>query len=147
MGRIKGYTMIELIIVLALFALLLSISYPTLGIVNNYKEFQELKEFKRDVLFARNQAIVNNKVYSCIIDYPNNGYIINTEGKNIKKYNFQYGVKLIDNAGAVRLFTFGGNGVPLKTGIIRVDLDSKNNYYYLTVTPVIGKISLKEVRD
>ena len=136
--------MIELIVVLALFFIVLTIAIPSFGMVNRYKEFQELKEFKRDVLFARNQAIVNNRVYTCTIDYPNNGYIINTEGRNIKRYNFQYGVKLIDNAGTVRVFSFGGNGVPLKAGTIRLDLDSKNNFY-LIVTPVVGKIYLKEI--
>lgn len=139
--RHKGYTLIEILIVLALLFIFLSIAVPKTNLFNRMKEQQELREFKRDILYARNKAIVESKICNFNFDYENNSYNISiADGEIIKSYKFQYGIKVLRNPSLPR-FTFTRSGAPGKTGTVYL-LDSRNSKYKLTVAPSTGKISL-----
>lgn len=142
MRRHKGYTMIELIVVLALFSLLFSIAIPNSYFVSRVKEIQELKEFKGDVLLARNQAIVKGKTHYFKLDYPNNCYFIISEGNEVKRCYFESGVTLIHNP-AVTEIVFTRSGVPSLGNTIKLKTRD-NQRYKLVVNPVSGKITLSE---
>lgn len=132
--------MIELVVVIALFSIILSIAIPNLRVVNKYKENQELKEFKRDILYARNQAIMKGKIYSFQLDYINNSYLIQSEDGVEKRYYFKNGLSLIENPDMIEI-RFGKSGAPLKSGTISFR-NSENKICLLTVTPVTGQINL-----
>ena len=142
MGRHKGYTIIELIVVLALFSIFFSMAVPNSGYVNRTKELQELKEFKRDVLFARNQAIVNGKIHFFQLEYTTNSYSILCEDKYIKRVNLQHGITLITNS-AITKITFNRTGVPSQGDTIKLRASDKQRYN-LVISPVTGKITLRE---
>ena len=142
MPRKDGFTLIELIVVLALFSILFSIAAPKLGMLNRYKENEELKICKRDLFFARNQAIVNGKIHYFKLDYSKNSYFIMADGKEIKRVYFNSGLSLVHNPN-ISEFTFGRSGAPLESGTINLKT-SYNKIFKLSVTPVTGKISLTD---
>lgn len=142
MNKNKGYTLIELIVVLALFSILFSIAIPNLNFVSRTQELQELKEFKRDVLFARNQAIVKGKIHYFKLDYTKNSYFIMSDGIEIKRCYFDNGVSLINNPAVIEI-VFTSSGVPKLGNTIKLKT-SDNQRYKLVVNPVTGKISLSE---
>lgn len=138
-----GYTLIEILIVVALLSLILSISIPGLGFLNRTREANELKEFKRDLLYTRNKAIVDRKTYRIKIDYTNNEYLIsNFDYTPIKLYKFTYGIK-INKDSNIKEFTFGMYGSPSVGGTICLS-DSRNNNFEIAITPVTGKITLRK---
>lgn len=143
MGRHKGYTIIELIVVLALFSMFFSIAVPNFSYFSRSRETQELKEFKRDVLFARNQAIVKGKIHYFQLKYSENSYAILCEKDFVKRVNLQHGITLTNNSPPVAEITFTRSGVPLKGGTIKLKT-SDNQKYELVVNPVTGKITLRE---
>lgn len=143
--RHKGYTLIELLIVVALFTFIFSIATPHIGMINRTREANELREFKRDLLYTRNKAIVDKKSYKFVLDYINNAYsITDLKGEPIKTYKFQYGIKLIRNP-KLDDFTFSRYGIPSDAGSVSIT-DSKNKRYEISVTPATGKITLKDIR-
>lgn len=143
MDRLRAYTLIELVIVLALFGIFASISVPKLTMISRFKENQELKEFKRDVLFARNQAVVNRKTYFVHLDYIGNSYFLKDESTTIKRVYFKEGTQLILNPSLSKI-SFARTGVPSIAGTINLKT-SYNKKYYLKVRPVTGKIILTDM--
>lgn len=150
MDRYKGFTLIELVVVLALFSILFSIAIPNLKALSTYEEMQELKEFRRNILYARNQAIVTGEIHIVNFDYTRNFYNITVNSKAIQSHYFKKGVKLsmysskvVDDLGAEE-FAFGRNGVPNISGTVYISLD-KGKEFMITVTPATGKVSLKEI--
>lgn len=141
----KGYTLIELIVVIALVVMVLSVAIPSFKIILRTAEKKELMEFKRDLMFARNSAVMENKVYYFEIDIVKNEYYISKgKGKNktnIKNKKFVNGIVLkSDNIG--QFVTFYPSGSPDKAGTIRLSNKKKDNIY-ITITPATGKINLK----
>ena len=146
MDRIRGYTLIELVIVLALFSILITISVPNFGLLRAYKETQELKEFKRDILFARNQAIVVGEPHKILIDYDLNYYSIVKNGETIKSHYFSSGVKVVKKIfhieeSSINDIDFNRTGRPSNAGTIFLK-NSKSEYYRITISPASGNVNL-----
>lgn len=145
-NRHKGYTLIEILIVLAIFSIIISIAAPKIVIFNRIKEQQELREFRRDILYARNRAIIDNKRYTVYLNYEDNSYFIRcnistNEWQTIKNYKFQYGIKLIRNPKHSKI-SFTGSGTASVADSFYIS-DSKDNRYVLTVAVNTGKVTIK----
>jgi prepilin-type N-terminal cleavage/methylation domain-containing protein len=141
MDRFKGYTLVELIIVLTLFSIILSFAVPSLGFIRKFKEYQQIRELRKDILYARNQAIVKGKIYYVQFDYERNAYYILVDGNIVKKKYFDEGLKLIDTN--TPEISFYRTGVPRSSGTIKIK-NNKNKIYEVVVTPVVGKVTIKE---
>lgn len=139
-----GYTLIELIIVLALMCIVLSIAIPSISLMFNTSEKKELLEFKRDINFARNSAVMENKTYTLSINVPKNGYRIIREKNEllvVKSKEFTNGIVLkLDNLD--HFITFYPTGTPNKAGTIRLT-NRKKQDIRMTITPATGKVNIK----
>ncbi len=144
MKRLKGYTLIELIIVLALFGILLTFTFPSLGLLDRFKTNQELKQLRRDILYTRNQAIVKGQAYRLELDYDKNEYYILVDGSKIKIVNFESGLKLVRTP--FKSVVFERTGVPSGAGTIVLKSDTGNRYH-VSITPVIAKVNIYEVAE
>lgn len=142
---ITGYTLIELILVMALIGIFFSIAMPSTNIIFRTAENNELREFKRDLIFARNSAVFENGIYSIEIDIVKNQYsIIKNKGKGskfIKRKKFVNGI-IFKNDNVDNYITFYSTGSSHKAGTIELS-NSKNEKIYITITPATGKINLK----
>ncbi|MBU5437515.1 GspH/FimT family protein [Tissierella sp. MSJ-40] len=142
MNGIKGFTLIELILVLALLSLFLVIGLPNIKYITYMKEKQELREFKRDIAYARNNAIVQRKIYNLTIDQKNNGYIIIKADKIpviVKDVSFKYGTIVLRN-NFNNSINFYPTGSPSVGGTIYLT-NSKKESIKITITPATGKIN------
>lgn len=144
MKRQKGYTLIELIIVLALFGILINLVFINFSVLDKFKTKQELKQLRRDILYTRNQAIVKGKAYYFELDYDENGYYILIDGQKIKIVNFESGLKLVRTP--FKTVIFERTGVPSKAGTI-VLKSKEGKRFEARITPVIAKVKIYEVAE
>lgn len=93
----KGVTLIELILIISLLSILLAIPIIRGNNILNYKERKELREFKNDINYARNRAVVESKLYSVDIRLNSNTYLIykySNFPETIKKKEFTSALNL-----------------------------------------------------
>ncbi len=137
-----GYTLVELLVVIALFAIVLSVAMPSFNIIFNTQEKKELMEFKRDIIFARNSAIVENTVYIFSINKSSNSYIIRKEDNKtvVKEVNLSHGIVIGENnfGGSIK---FTPTGSPSIGGTISLT-NKKKQKIKITITPVTGQVNL-----
>ncbi|WP_313756434.1 GspH/FimT family pseudopilin [Tissierella sp.] len=140
----KGYTLVELIVTIALLAIVISIGIPSVKVIFNTREKKELMEFRRDIIFARNSAVVENCIYALTIDVNKNGYIITKDSgvgmKIIKNIKFSNGIKIKGNNfnGYTKFYP---NGAPNNSGTILL-INKKKQIIEITITPATGKVNL-----
>ncbi len=143
MRKNSGYTLIELLIVIALFSTILSIVIPKLGFFKNLMEKQEIAELKKDLLFARNSAIVENRYYTVYFNHNENFYTIKTSESSsvIKSKTLGQGLKLDEN-NLVGNFTFTSSGATANSNTLYINA-RKNKRYVISLTPATGRIEIK----
>ncbi len=142
-----GYTLIELIVVLALFAIVLCMAVPSTNIIFNTREKNELKTFRRDILFARNSAVAENCFYILALDGENNGYSISKESlikgkqESVKVVRFKDGIKLKEIQ-LKNIITFKATGSPDQGTTINLS-NKKKQKIEITIAPATGSVNLK----
>lgn len=140
----RAYTLIELLIVLALLSLMGAIAIPNLGIINNFKEKQEFNELKRDLLYSKNKAITENCHYEINIDIKLNNYEIIDRGTNtrIKIKPLQSGLKFIQAKDTTtNTIKFSPTGAPSISGTFVIQRRNEDRYKF-SIVPVTGKLNI-----
>lgn len=143
MKRRRAYTLIELLVVISLLSIITAMTIPNTSLFKNLSQDMELKEFKRDVQFARNKAIIEAKPYMIKFLYEENGYRIQNDGfaTSIKIKHFKSGIKLIKKSGLVNI-VFMANGTITNSGTINFS-DRNDKKYEMTIPPVRGLIVIR----
>ena len=139
-----AYTLIEILIVLALLSIFMAIAIPSLGIINNFKEKQELNELKRDLIFLRNKAITENCYYEVNIDLKKNSYRlgITQHQSSIKSKVFESGLKFIKHGETTAdLLRFSPSGSPSKAGSFVVEKRNGDRYKF-SIAVTSGKVNI-----
>lgn len=140
----SGYTLLELLVVLALFAIVLSIGIPSARVLFRVREKDELKTFKRDIMHIRTSAIVDNCEYRLTLDADKNSYMLSKveeKAKNIKTVCFEHGIVLGKYQDAYTI-SFYSTGAPNKGTTIRLT-NSKGEKVEIAITPATGSVNLK----
>lgn len=144
MKKYKGYTLIEILVVLTLLSILLSMAVPNLSLYRDIRENMELERLKKDLLFARNSAILESVDYYITFDHLKNSYYIqsNKDNKIIKRVYLKSGIKLNDRSRKV-VFHFKRNGKTGNSDILNFK-NRKGEFLELVLTPVTGNISIRK---
>lgn len=141
-----AYTLVEIIVVIALLGIIIAITIPNTNYFKAIRESLEIKELKRDILFARNKAIIDSKIYKIKFIEDDNGYKISTGSDSkvitIKTKYFEHGIKLNTREGS-KTFTFNPNGTTTDSGTIYF-YDRIGAEYKLSITPVTCKVNIKK---
>lgn len=138
-----GYTLMEIIIVLALISILLGIALPKTSFFIKLKEKRELEEFRKDLLFARNSAIMESRGYKVRFNIENNSYYITTGHKQkiVRSKKFKEGIRFdLDNE--IRFFIFNNNGTTSNSGTLYLR-NSDNDRYEIALSPVTGRVEVR----
>ncbi|NMB27323.1 MAG: prepilin-type N-terminal cleavage/methylation domain-containing protein [Tissierellia bacterium] len=140
----RGFTLIELIMIISVLLIILCIPALKGNIILNYRERQELKELKNDINYARNKAIVESTKY--IVDmrpYSNSYVIYKQEGirKIVKRKELTDGIKInkTNIKGNEIIFTY--SGAPEVAGTIELE-NRKGRKIEITITPATGKVNI-----
>lgn len=142
----KGYTLIELIIVLAIFSLVLTIALPNSKAFKTYNQNQQLRLLEKDLRQARNTAIIENRPIFIEFLIEKNAYVIKySESNRIIERTLDNGVKFttMNVSGNVNTVKFNPDGRPAHTGTVNIKKGSEN--YELVIAPVISKITIKRI--
>src|SRR5690554_4459202 len=113
----RGVTLIEVIVVISIISIIVMISTLNNDILLDYKEKRELLEFKNDINYARNKAIIESTLYTVDIRSYSNSYVIykhETMPKVVKKKAFKNGIVIYRNAIDGDEIVFGRTGAPIK---------------------------------
>lgn len=140
----KGVTIIEIIIVISIISTILMISTFRGISVLNFKERKELLEFKNDICYTRNKAIVESKLYSIDIRPDQNLYIIYSHGrtkKTIKRKEFTKGIKIRYTNIKSDEIVFNYTGAPKGAGAIFLE-NRKGQEIEITIIPATGKVNI-----
>jgi prepilin-type N-terminal cleavage/methylation domain-containing protein len=140
----KGYTLVELLVAIALISIILSISIPSVKTVFNIAEKKELMEFKRDLIFARNKAVMENTIYTLRLFIKENRYqITKKDGIVIKDKTMSAGIIIKEN-NISNIVDFYPTGAPSKAGTIELR-NKKNQVIFITINIATGKINLRTI--
>ena len=143
--NIKGITLLEIIIVVSIVSVLLVITIFNGIVIVRAKERNELKEFKNDIIYARDRSIIESKSYYVDINPNKNMYSIRTSGnissKTIKRKELCEGIKIQSTNISGNEVVFYSSGAPKFAGTIYME-DSRGQKIKLTVSPATGKINI-----
>ena len=138
----KGYTLIELIVVLALFSLLLSMTLPNSAFIRNLNERQELRMLEKDLRQARSSAIIENRTVMVSFYRETNEYIIRySEREVIKRHFLKSGLRIVDRGSDA--YYFNGTGRVGNANTVRIR-KSDGRLYEIAIAPVTTEITLRE---
>lgn len=137
----KGYTLIEIVVVIALLGIILSIALPNMNFYKKFMEKQEIAEFRKDLLYARSMAIIENTRYYVNFSKENNSYSINTgeTSPTIKRKVFANGLKLNNNE--VGHFIFNPSGAAGNSNTIYIK-SNRNQMYVISLSPATSRIEI-----
>ncbi len=142
----KGYTLIELIVVLALFSLLLTIAIPNSKAFKTYNQNQQLRVMEKDLRQARNTAIIENRSIFAEFLVEKNAYVIKySENERIIERKLDNGVKLISIvvSGEGNTVKFNSDGRLGYAGTLKIKKGLEN--YELKFAPVSSQITLDRI--
>ncbi|NLJ99473.1 MAG: prepilin-type N-terminal cleavage/methylation domain-containing protein [Tissierellia bacterium] len=139
-----GITLIEVIVVISIISIVLLIPTLKKDTLLDYKERKELMEFKNDINYARNKAIVESTKYFVDVRPYSNSYVIYKQEmtrKIVKRKTFENGIVIYRNniEGDEIIFTY--SGAPEKSGTIELK-NRKEQKIKLTITPAVGKVNI-----
>ncbi len=140
----RAYTLIEILIVLALLSIIMAIAVPSFGIINSIKEKQEFNELKKDLISSRNKAIVENCPYEFKIDINTNKYEIYRKDNLglIKSKKLESGLKFIRTVeSTTNLVIFSPSGSPSRAGSFVVKKRNGDRYRFAVVV-TSGKVNI-----
>jgi prepilin-type N-terminal cleavage/methylation domain-containing protein len=143
-GFRRGYTLIELIVVVALFSLLLSITLPNSSMIRSLNERHELRMVEKDVRQARTRAILENRTVMVTFYPEENRYSVKYgEGNNIKVHDLTSGVQIFDTE--AKTFLFNGTGRAGYSNTVTM-YRSDGRSYHLAIGVNTTEITLREVK-
>jgi len=143
-GFIRGYTLIELIVVVALFSLLLSITLPNSSMIRSLNERHELRMVEKDVRQARTRAILENRTVMVTFYPEENRYSVKYgEGNNIKVHDLTSGIHIFDTE--AKTFFFNGTGRVGNSNTVTLKR-SDGRTYNLAIGVNTTEITLREVK-
>lgn len=140
----KGYTLIELIVVVALFSLLLSITLPSSSLIRSLNERHELRMIEKDIRQARTRAILENRTVEASFYVDGNMYIIQySESEKIKVQRLSSGLEIFYADSAA--FSFNGTGRVGNSNTVTLKR-ADGRTYHLAIGVNTAEITLREVQ-
>lgn len=141
--KLKGVTLLELIVTIGIISILSSLLIVNSSLIDNSIEKKELKQLERTINNTRNYSIVSRQSQNIEFDFENNSYTSTADG-NICKLK----VLTLNKEGSnLDSFKFTKTGSPSYKGAGTIKIIGKNKTYNISVTPVTGKVNLKDAHE
>ena len=139
----KGYTLIELIVAVALLSLFFSIALPNSSLIKTLNQNTELRIIQKDLKQARNKAVLENRTVMASFNGDKNLYIIKySENAIIKKHKLESGLKIVSPIS--KDIYFNGTGRVGNSDSIIIK-KSNGEMYKISIQVNTATISLQEI--
>ena len=148
MKKTKGFTLIELIVTMAILGLLIGIGVLRFDFLSNYQEKIEIESVVKAINEARNSAISSGYAYSVKLSERENMIQINSEIESVKNENkdavFSENLYLqkLKVVGEDNIVKFNATGAPDNPG--KYQLNGSKKKYTITIEIATGKVNLIE---
>ena len=148
MKKTKGFTLIELIVTMAILGLLIGIGALRFDFLSNYQEKIEIESVVKAINEARNSAISSGYAYSVKFSERENMIQINSEIESVKNGNkdavFSENLYLqkLKVVGEDNIVKFNATGAPDNPG--KYQLNGSKKKYIITIEIATGKVNLIE---
>ncbi|MBL7574931.1 prepilin-type N-terminal cleavage/methylation domain-containing protein [Peptoniphilus asaccharolyticus DSM 20463] len=136
----RGFTLIELVVVLGIVVILFSVGLSSIRGVNSYKQKIAVKNFIADLNVARGFAISNNSEITVKITPTSYEYDLNGE-KFFKE--LPNGLELVPETKDFKDIVFTRRGVSSNEAGRTIDFRTDKKTYTVTIAPVTGKVRIK----
>ncbi len=140
----KGYTLLELIITIAIISIIVSISIPKLKL-STYNLKPSGTKLCQEIRNIRYISMTDNTLYNIILN--KDSYYIRKGTKIIKNATLDKNLILSDNfndlASEYSTVQFNHNGAPMYAGTIKIRDKNSGKYIEITIVPVTGRVLLK----
>ncbi|NLJ78032.1 MAG: prepilin-type N-terminal cleavage/methylation domain-containing protein [Tissierellia bacterium] len=144
MDNDRGITLVELIMVICIISIILLIPTLRYGSILNNSDKREITEFKNDINYARNRAIIESTIYYVTIIPNSSSYRIYKQEsmrRLIKKKNFDNGMIICGNNFGGNEIVFNRSGSPLRAGTVELR-GSRGKSIEVTIAPATGKVNI-----
>ncbi|MEJ8751707.1 type II secretion system protein [Lagierella sp. ICN-221743] len=137
MKKTKGFTLIELILTIAILAMLVGVGALRYDFLTNYQEKIEIESVLRTINEARNASITSGYVHTVKFLKDENMVQVNQESEIVERLNLQ---KL--QVQRLESFKFSTTGAPSIAGTYYFQGHKKE--YIITIEVATGKVNLIE---
>lgn len=144
MNKRLGFSLIELLLTLALLSILLLIIVPKTNIFTNYHIKIELNTLKRDLYAARSKAVSEGTTYYFHVPDGGDKYYFIGKDSKITRSVILSKIRILTSGNNPFSFNSLGNVTRSTTINIR---DAEGENYQLKVGVATGKISLVKTKD
>ncbi|WP_028309464.1 pilus assembly FimT family protein [Desulfitibacter alkalitolerans] len=141
----KGFTLIELVIVIAILGILMGIAAPVINqTVERHALAAYAREFAGDIRLVRHRNI--NGESTVKVQILGDKYVIKKGTVILETKNAPKGVRFLDIFGSE--IYFSGFGVPLGVGPATIDItNSYGNIYEVTIMVATGRVRVRPHPD
>lgn len=146
--RIKGFTIIELIMVVVIMGIIAAIAVPRLGI-NTIDLYTVARQVKADIRFAQESAMSKYRKTTITFSSDSNTYNITSSGINESKELPARSRAVFDSGNSTALaFTFNSSGEPIPvpvTGTVggTLRISSGGSYKEIKVANITGRATIQ----
>lgn len=140
----KGFTFIELLIVVVIMGIMMAVVVPKLDIVGSIDIYSTVRQVKSDIRYT--QELAMSKYAKRTIDFTGNSntyYIKDSSGAIIVSKKLPARSRAIFDSGNTLVFTFNSSGEPVTGagGILRVS--SGGSYRDIEVGSITGRATIQ----
>lgn len=135
----KGFTLIEITVVLGILVILMGISIQSIYGIKAYKQKLAVKNFVSDLNSARGYAVANNKKVSVKISEDYYSYEVNDD---FILQKLPGGLILEPETKEYKDIVFTRKGVSSREAGRTINFKTERKTYTVTISPVSGKVRL-----
>ncbi len=140
-GQIKGFTTIELIMVIVIAGITMAIALPKFTAVTEVDLYSAASQVKSDIRYTQELAMSKYRQTTITFGSNTNTYTITSSGPTQNK-QLPPRSKAIFSAGSTLIFTFNSSGEPITGGGGTLTISSGGSNEQIMVSSMTGKANI-----
>lgn len=141
----KGFTLVELLVVLMIFSLVLAIGQPVFSsALSSAKGRGAIRELINDLRYAQQMAVGTGETHYIAFDREQDLYLLKIVGSHtevLKVVRLEDKLDILGTSFPSDSFHFTSLGAPSRGGTINVK-DMRDRLYTITILPATGRVKV-----
>ncbi len=141
-AHMKGFTTVELIIVVVVAGIMMAIVLPKLGNINSVDLHSAARQVKSDIRYTQEQAMSRYRKTKITFASNRDTYTITASGYSESKELPARSKAVFDSSSTALIFTFDSTGEPITGGGGIIKISSAGSYKLVGVYSTTGKVTI-----